>query len=412
MYSNKNIKTLILFIFFFTLIYFLFINQIIYPTIAPMVRSDAANLFTDWTVILQANICQDKGYDVFLENPCDYWGRKHVYGEILLFLPGIREIPKFYFLIFPIIINLLFIFTIVRLFTLSNNIKYFSIFIFMINPPVLLAIERANIDIIIFLITVLIAKNKNLLLKHILIIFATLCKIYPICLLIIFFFEKNIKKISINLGIIFSIALIITFFQLENLEKIFGSQEQFSGFGVYQFSFFGGFNFINDLNILIANKNYNWIKYIYLILAVLIPIIYIQYYFFKRFYAQSSLNNIFHEDNFESKLYILSSTIILLCYFLISNYIYREIFFLGLIPFILKEKKKINDSNFFSFYFYLLSFKFIFSSILIYINQNNIMPSFEVLFIIFKHSIDIYLVSLVAITYLFYVKNFFKEVSR
>ena len=103
MHSNKNILTLVLFIFFSTLIYFLFIKQIIYPTIIPMVRGGAANLFTDWTVILQANICQDKGYDVFLENPCDYWGRKHVYGEIFLYLPAIKSIPKFYFLYFQLL---------------------------------------------------------------------------------------------------------------------------------------------------------------------------------------------------------------------------------------------------------------------------------------------------------------------
>jgi hypothetical protein len=51
----------------------------------------AANIFTDWTVILQANLCYEKGFDVFLDNPCDYWQRKHVYGEILLYLPFIKR---------------------------------------------------------------------------------------------------------------------------------------------------------------------------------------------------------------------------------------------------------------------------------------------------------------------------------
>ena len=411
MYLNKNILTLLLFIFFSTLIYFLITKQIIYPTIIPMVRNGAINLFADWSVIVQANICQDKGFDVFLENPCDYWGRKHVYGEALLFLPGIKNIPKFYFLIFPILINLLFVFSIIKLFTLSNSIKYFSIFIFIINPPVMLAIERANIDIIIFLIVILIAKKKNLFLSHILVIFATIIKIYPICLSIIFFFEKNVKKIIINLGIILLSILVIIFFQWDSLTKLLNNEVSSlsTGFGVYEFTFFGGLNFVNSLNISISNKNYNWIKYIYVTFVVLVPVIYIQYYFFKKFYAKFSLINIFYENNFESKLYILSSTIILLCYFLASNFIYREIFFLGLIPLLLKDEKYSNNKSFFSFYYYILSFKFLLTTLLVYISRNKILPNFEVLFIALKHSIDFYIVSIVALTYLLYVKNFIKN---
>ena len=81
---TKNIFPLILAIFFTTIIAFLIIKQIVYPTIIPMVTNGGATLFADWTVILNANNCLEKGYDVFVENPCDNWNRKHVYGEILL----------------------------------------------------------------------------------------------------------------------------------------------------------------------------------------------------------------------------------------------------------------------------------------------------------------------------------------
>lgn len=411
MFKKNNILSWLIFIFITSVIYFLFIKQLIYPTIIPMVRGDQVNLFVDWTVILQANICQDKGFDVFVENPCDYWGRKHVYGEILLYFPGIRSVPKFYFVIIPILINLLFIFSIVKLFTYNNDIKYFSIFIFIINPPVILAIERANIDIIIFLITILIAKNKNLFLSHMLVIFASIVKIYPICLSIIFFFEKNIKKIIMNLGIVLLTIIVIMFFQWDSFTKLLNNQisSLSTGYGTYEFSFFGGLNFFNNLNISISNKNYNWIKYTYVTLVVLMPVIYIQYYFFKKFYAKFCLINIFYENNFESKLYILSSTIILLCYFLASNFIYREIFFLGLIPLLLKGEKYSNNKSFFSFYYYILSFKFILTTLLIYISRNKILPNLEGLFVILKHSIDFYIVSIVTLTYILYVKNFIKN---
>ena len=282
---------------------------------------------------------------------------------------------------------------------MNNNIKYFSIFIFIINPPVILAIERANIDIIIFLILVLIARSKNLLISHILVIFGTISKIYPICLSIVFFFEKNVKKIIINIGIVLLVILLIIFFQWDSFSKLLNNQVSTlsTGYGVYEFSFLGGLKFINSLNISIHNKNYNWIKYIYLIIAVLLPVIYIKYYSFKKLYTKFSLGDIFYENNFETKLYILSSTVILLCYFLVSNFIYREIFFLGLIPFILKQEKS-NNNNFLSLYYYVLSFKFLFSSLLTYVSRNSILPNYEVLIISLKHTIDIYIVSIVLIT--------------
>ena len=414
MYSKKNILIFLIFVFFSSIIYLSITKQIIYPTIIPMVRNDAANLFADWTVILQANLCIDKGYDVFLDNPCDYWNRAHVYGEVLLYLPFIKTMPKFYFLVFPIIINLLFVYTIVRLFTYQSNIRYFSLFILILNTPVLLAIERANIDIIIFLMTVLIAKNKNIFLKHITIIFAVMLKFYPLSLSILFFFEENKKKIIINLVIILSLILTIIFFQWNNLLKILSNNMQSIGYGygVFEFSFIGGFKFLKELNVYIGNNDYHFLKYIYLFLVVLMPVVLINFHYFKKLNKYILINETFIENNFENKLYILSSVIILSCYFLLSNFVYREIFFLGLIPLILKEEKNEYNKSFFIFYFYLLNFKFLFSSILTYMSRNNLLPNFEPLIIILKHSLDFYLISIVFMTILFYIRNFYNRIIK
>ena len=74
----------------------------------PMVYKGGASIFADWTVILNANLCLEKGYDVFLDNPCDNWDRKHVYGNLLLNIPLIRTFPKFYYFYLPIIMGLFF----------------------------------------------------------------------------------------------------------------------------------------------------------------------------------------------------------------------------------------------------------------------------------------------------------------
>ena len=94
-----------------------------------MVYKGGASIFADWTVILNANLCLEKGYDVFLENPCDNWNRRHVYGSLLLNIPLIKNFPNFYYLYLPIISG--FIFLIVISYSLFdyNNKKYWFSFL-------------------------------------------------------------------------------------------------------------------------------------------------------------------------------------------------------------------------------------------------------------------------------------------
>ena len=188
--SDQNIFiSIVLGIIFTTIIALLIYKQIIYPTIIPMVNNRVLSLFADWTVILNANICLEKGFDVFLENPCDQWKRKHVYGDILLHIPYIKTFPKFYFLYFPILFGFLFL-TIISnfLFVLSDK-KYWVVSLcFVFSVPTILVIERSNIDLLIFLILFLVSKNYSLILNYLLIILSTITKFYPIVFTAIFFF--------------------------------------------------------------------------------------------------------------------------------------------------------------------------------------------------------------------------------
>ena len=84
LFLQRNYKTLFLSILLSLIISLLIYNKIIYPAITPMVKNNILFLFADWTVIVNANLCLEKGFDVFIQNPCDPWSRKHVYGEILL----------------------------------------------------------------------------------------------------------------------------------------------------------------------------------------------------------------------------------------------------------------------------------------------------------------------------------------
>ena len=406
---NINFFIFILFVF---IIYFLIKHQIIYPTIIPMIYNGGVNIFADWSVLINANICFDKGFDVYSNNPCDQWGRKHVYGNILLNIPFIQSFKNFYFFIFPILFNLLFLYVTINFFNFKNYIEYFMIFPFMLSPSIILSIERANIDIIIFLIVVFISFNKKLLFNYIPLLFVTLSKFYPISLATIFLFEKKFSKIILNFIVFFILIISLLYLQYDDLVKIFNNSKQFIGGGIYNFSFNGLALYITSLNIIIDNKNLNWIKYlcifVFLIIPILITLRFQIRFIFKNYIIKDKLT----ENIYENRLYLLSSVVILSCYFLFSNYIYREIFFLGLIPWILKEREVNSNKNFINFYYYILCTKFVISFIITYIIRNEYFLLIKPILIFIKHSFDFYLITIILIFLLSSIIFFYQKLRN
>ena len=401
-----------IFILFVLIIYFLIKHQIIYPTILPMIYNGGVNIFADWSVIINANLCFEKGLDVYSNNPCDQWGRKHVYGNILLNIPFIQSFKNFYFFIFPILFNLLFLYVTINFFKFKNYIEYLMIFPFMLSPSIILSIERANIDIVIFLILVFISFNKKLLFNYIPLIFVTLSKFYPISLATIFLFEKKFSKIILNLIVFFILIISLLYLQYDELVKIFNNSKQFTGGGIYNFSFNGLALYITSLNIIIDNKNLNWIKYlcifIFLIIPILITLRFQIRFIFKNYIIKDKLT----ENIYENRLYLLSSVVILSCYFLFSNYIYREIFFLGLIPWILKEREINSNKNFINFYYYILCTKFVISFIITYIIRNEYFLLIKPILIFIKHSFDFYLITIILIFLLSAIIFFYRKLRN
>ena len=404
MFLQKNYKTLFLSILLSFIIFLLIYNKVIYPSISPMVKNGILFLFADWTVIVNANLCLEKGFDVFIKNPCDPWGRKHVYGEILLYLPFIDVLKKFYLFYFPIIMNFLFIYIFISFFNYKKSLKNYTFFFFVLSAPFLLAVERANNDILIFLIIFLASKYRSLLTSHILILLGALSKFYPVCFGIIFLFKKEIKKILINLLLLSLFISIFIFFQFESLIKIFNTQTQFSAGNVYAFSFqsliktIGYFQLVEDLK---------WLKTFFIIGFLLIPFLSIIYLFaFKnnRFFTEIFTNNIF-----ENRIYIISSITLISCYFVIENIFYREIFFLGLIPWLLRYEDQ--ESNIKDFCYYFILFKFLLTTLIIFlvVGQNDLLLDFKPLLILLKHTIDFYLMTIIFLVLSISFYNFLKK---
>ena len=370
-------------IFFSIIIFVLIYNSLIYPTIIPVVKDGTIILFRDWQIVVIANICDGKGYDVYIENPCDFWKSRHVYGKILLNLPLVEKNLYFYFTLFPVISNLVFLYLSVSFFLIDkkkSNILY--AFIFILSVPFILVIERANIDIIIFLFIFLIAKYKNLILSHLVVILTTMIKFYPIALMGIFLMTKKIKNILINLIIsIFTIAILI-FLQKESLIKIINNKLQFSGSGVYGFSIF---NFFRPLD----NENY----YIFMIFFGIFCFF---VYLYRNCFFSIDKNFFFLKKNeFENRLFFLSSLVIITCYFAFTNFFYREIFLLGLLPYLFLNLHNNEEKQLTKLILFFLSFKFLLTTILVILERNQILSSsYDKLLTLTKHSVDLFLIIL------------------
>ncbi len=389
--SLKNILIIfILSIIFSFTYYFLISNSIIYPTVSPMVNDSKLFIFADWSVIVKANLCDNLGQDVYVNNSCDPFGRNHVYGGILLYFPFVENLQKFYLIVLPIIINFIFIYIILYLFTFNNKLHLFPATISIFSFPVILSVERANFDIVIFIFLFLISLFRNKIFNFLTLIFLTISKFYPIILAINFIFEKNIKKFFLNSLVFVTLISLFVLTQYEELLKIYENLNQFKSYGIYSFSFASIIFYLEKFEFLINYKNYN---YWFLFLVLIIPSLIIFIFTFKYAFKNKKIFEL-NNDNFEDKIYFLSSTVIIICFLVFSNFAYREIFLLGLIPFILKKINLNNFKKFFKNYYYFLILKFLVSFPITYVYMNKLLENLK-LIVIFKYMLDLYIVALV-----------------
>tara|TARA_Y100000768_G_scaffold227196_1_gene171505 strand:- start:122 stop:1363 length:1242 start_codon:yes stop_codon:yes gene_type:complete len=408
---TRKIINLFLTIFFSGIIALLIYQKILYPTIIPVVFDGTLYIFGDWTHTIFANTCVKEGIDVYIENPCDPWGRKHTYGQILLHLPFVEKFKKIYLFYIPILINFIFILLIVIFFNTYKTKKNYFVLFFIFSIPFLLAIERANIDILIFLILFILCRYKNLILNYFLILLSFAMKFYPIFFGIVLFFKKSFKQILVNVTILFLLVVIFTLFQSETFIKVFNNQSSFSGEGAYQFSFKGLIATIKDFNIFYGGKEQILIKYFLIFVLFGLPVFFYTKYFIKIMQNNFFVGEIFETNNFENRFYIASSITLIICYILVQNWLYREIFFLGLIPWILSNDHKKN--SFLDILFYSILIKFILTTIFVILVQNYyiVFLKFNFFITFFKHLIDFYLMWIISLILLFNLTQYFKKLK-
>lgn len=287
----------------------------------------------DWNVIIDANKCQSIGFDVYIDNPCDALNRAHVYGKILLYIPYFEKLEFLYYIILPNFINYFFILILFKIFNPVKFKSYVFLFFLLILQPFILALERSNIDIIIFISIFFMSKYNNLLINYILLLIITLSKFFPITLVSIFLFLKRTRDKILSISFFLLLLFFLFLLQIENFSNIAANKSQFTG-GLSPFTF--SFYLMPKIFFFILD-NYD--------LGLKLNNLYFYIFYFSIFFFIFVWNfnyvkkkEIFKKFNFvdlNERLFFMGLITSVTCYFILDNYIYREIFLILLIPFMI-----------------------------------------------------------------------------
>ncbi len=169
--------------------------------------------FLDTHAVLAAVECQRQGFNVYLENPCDFLARQHVYSPLWLSLiPGFLNASDTARV--GVALDLLFILSLGLVFRPRSwgEIAIFSLAVF--SPITLFAVERGNNDVALFVLLVCAAllwsgTYRSRIAAYALYLLAGLLKFYPLVLLILVGRERWRRAFAIAVLAALSLLLLI-----------------------------------------------------------------------------------------------------------------------------------------------------------------------------------------------------------
>ena len=307
--------------------------------------------------------CHSLGFDIYNNiEPC--YHQRMNYGKILLLFPYNEIFEKFYSVYFPYLLIFLSIFLIQRIIRPTSTFEYFLFFLCIFNPSTILLFERANLDMLVFVLLILIIKNKINFINWTLYFFLSFLKIYPVVILINFFLEdksRSLKNLFIYCFLFCLISLCYLFFNFEEYAFIMESSREGKP----------GYHFLYSLNSLAKI-----IKYIFGINYILLLILTYSLFIFLsiKIYQFLIKEKIFLKENFFTnehiKLFLVGGYISCFLFFTVSNFFYKEIFLICLIPYYLNNIKMTNN-KIFKLIIKLILLRYIFLFIYSYFNVND-----------------------------------------
>ena len=389
MNKNNYIYLFVSIIIIFIIIYGgFFYNIYIHPSeVVDEFGNKKTILFGDLRYIFKIINCFNLGFDVYVPNKCysDYYG-SFLYGPSILIFPAISENLEIFLIYFLSTISIVFFVLLnLKMIRPKNKFDYLLITIILFNPTTLFLYEKVNIDIFIYISLILLVYYfKSDLIKLVLVFILTLTKFYPAVLSIFFLLNKN----KIFKGIIYFVFLLICiflfiFFYWDNIISVFNTLDYVSQSLKYSFS-------LNTLNkIFVYSFNFENVFYSKLIIIFLTLIMsYVIYFFFSK-HKFIIRNQIGEKD---TTMFILSSSISVSLYLLFGNNFYREIYLIGIVPFLLKNSNVKFFKNL--LFFYLFKYLYLLIVFPYYYNSNlkeNILAQF---FVSFKSVFDLFLISI------------------
>ena len=379
MLNNKKLN--LIFILIVLIILYSISSNIIYQGIVFPMYGGQKILFEDWNVIISAIQCENLGYDVFLENPCDKGGRKHVYGSLFLLIPFFEKYSSLYLIYFPYFTILVFISIIVFHFNLRNFLDLILCVLFIFSPSLLLAIERFNNDILIFLILLFTCYSRSNFTNLILVSLASMAKFYPIVSAVVLLFRgKFIFKLFYIL-LFLSLIILFLYIDIDNLKKIFSTKSQFTGSWALSFSIYNFVTLLSPLQVYMSKLN------------LLIFILIFTFFLILGTYFMCKEINIlknFGFNDYKSRLFFLGLIICVFVYFVFNNYYYREIFLFFIIPYLLIKK---NDHYLMKFIIYFLIGRHLIFLTSNYLYLKKYLTDYLIHFLSFKAFLDLILIS-------------------
>ena len=296
--------------------------------------------FADLRVITSGAKCIRLGYDVLVVNPCDPWKRPMNYPRIWS-VPASWGLDQSHTVILGILFGLLFFSLVFVIIKRLNYIEALFYALILCSPSVMLAIERGNNDLIIFILlslSLLIMKNKTAIWRYfsyIIIMLAAILKVYPIFALITALKEKkrNFTVIFLSIFIAFGIYVVTNFESIILVSKATPRATRYSYGGRvifdvifenldrYYYSFYNSHipQYFNQIQLLLF----------YLTIALFLLISYLLAKHTENLFQNNKLNiNQIEAFRIGSSIYIGS-------FLLGNNWDYRLIFLLFTIPQIL-----------------------------------------------------------------------------
>ena len=363
--------------------------------------------FYDLRVVLESTSCFNKGFNPYFTTNTDC---PHLYNYpfVWIWLTNFFHltIHEVYFIgfgmIFIFVLSISFLF---RKITISNLIL---LVITLISPPILLLLDRANIDILIFILLLIACyylRSGNIThtkvhFSYILILIATMLKIYPGFLLAFILIDPI--EIKQKLIVAFYSTLILFFYSLLNLHEILillGNTPHPSELA------FGKNVWIQEF---VSEKRLPYVSLICLIISGFLI-------FYKRLFFLNLVSNLSFEKTKEGRLFFAGLLLFSGTYFFGNNWDYRLVFVMFFLPYLfLISKKNVVLNNFKNIFIFLL-FIVLFTSFIhrsgYFFNSYNSWLIGRNLLMGFKYLIVTFFTAFGLLVILFYLNKQFKSLK-